>query len=110
MKSGSSKGKIKLKSPTKIATTKKKKTKSSFLKQFVEFVAFAIWLLFTGFAGYFVGRNPNMKDCSKQSSSLSSENVNNAAISSNKPDCIYDNSGSGISLGLCLLNCFISHK
>jgi hypothetical protein len=82
-KSGQSQG-------TKSKTKKYKP--SSWLKFITETLLFLIWLVSTGFAGYFLGKSPIiLNDCPSQPSEQD--------IHVNKLSCIHDSEGSGLALG-----------
>ena len=75
---------------SKSLPTKKSKKSGSFTSNLIEFVILAVWLLCTGYVGYFMGRSPGSSNC---------PTLATPEVVIKKPTCVHGNSGSGLALG-----------
>ena len=85
--------------PSKLKFAKKKKASS--FRLLVESIMFIVWLIFTGFVGYFMGKSPTLTKCNHFVPEKENIPDVNTVINERPNDCIYDeHRASGIGLGV----------
>ena len=85
--------------PSKMKTAKRKKASS--FRLLVESIIFIMWLFFTGFVGYFMGKSPTLIKCDHLITEKETIQNVNSIVNENPNECIYNDGhgASGIGLG-----------